>query len=315
MPGRSFTSEKYRFGFNGKEKDDELKGDGNSYDYGARMLDSRLGRFLSVDPFSVLYPHASSYCYVENNPIFRIDPNGENWFYYQAKGEEKNMWHWQKGTKATFTDINGKEATLSGGFENIVFYKTGRKNAFGATKGTIYVYQQDKLVLIEKGVFSGSAAWATNEAFDKKKGNAKTYDEADEGNYLMDLSKRRTMPQDQPGNTIHNPPAFEGIENIEDKTSVILPNGEKHSVNYDYGNGRIRINPVLINPKSGVISNASNNRGLYLHGKDAWYNRTHGCVCDKSENVFKFFWSGGGKEIRGKIPFVIGDNFIKPVVR
>jgi hypothetical protein len=34
----------YRYGFNGMEKDDEVKnGKGNSYDFGARMYDSRLG--------------------------------------------------------------------------------------------------------------------------------------------------------------------------------------------------------------------------------------------------------------------------------
>jgi len=40
----------YRFGFNGQEKDDELKGEGNSYDFGARIYNPRLGIFLSPDP-------------------------------------------------------------------------------------------------------------------------------------------------------------------------------------------------------------------------------------------------------------------------
>ena len=42
----------YRYAFQNQERDDEVKGNGNSYDFGARMYDSRLGRFLSVDPFS-----------------------------------------------------------------------------------------------------------------------------------------------------------------------------------------------------------------------------------------------------------------------
>ena len=33
----------YRFAFNGKEQDNEVKGDGNSLDFGARIHDSRLG--------------------------------------------------------------------------------------------------------------------------------------------------------------------------------------------------------------------------------------------------------------------------------
>ncbi len=40
----------YRFGFNGKENDNEVKGTGNQIDYGERIYDPRLGRFLSIDP-------------------------------------------------------------------------------------------------------------------------------------------------------------------------------------------------------------------------------------------------------------------------
>jgi len=49
--GRVITSPySYHFGFNGKEKDDEAKGSNNQIDYGARVYDPRVGRFLSVDP-------------------------------------------------------------------------------------------------------------------------------------------------------------------------------------------------------------------------------------------------------------------------
>ena len=43
----------YRFGFNGKENDNEVKGAGNSVDFGARIYDSRLGRWMSVDSLIV----------------------------------------------------------------------------------------------------------------------------------------------------------------------------------------------------------------------------------------------------------------------
>ncbi|WP_186280096.1 RHS repeat-associated core domain-containing protein [Fluviicola chungangensis] len=67
----------YRYAFNGMEKDDELKGAGNSYDFGARMHDPRLGRFFSLDPKASAYPFMSSYCYAANNPIYLSDKNGE----------------------------------------------------------------------------------------------------------------------------------------------------------------------------------------------------------------------------------------------
>jgi len=77
MPGRSFNSGEYRYGFNGQEKDDEIKGAGNSYDFGARILDVRLGGgFLSLDAYSSHYPSISPYAFVARNPIFYVDPDG-----------------------------------------------------------------------------------------------------------------------------------------------------------------------------------------------------------------------------------------------
>jgi RHS repeat-associated protein len=59
------------------EKDDEVKGKGNSYDFGARMYDSRLGRWLSIDPLAAKYPDLNPYNFVANMPIIAIDPDGK----------------------------------------------------------------------------------------------------------------------------------------------------------------------------------------------------------------------------------------------
>jgi RHS repeat-associated protein len=67
----------YRFTFNGKELDNETYGEGNAYDYGARIYSSRLGRFLTVDPLSQLYTWQTPYAYIRNNPIVFVDINGE----------------------------------------------------------------------------------------------------------------------------------------------------------------------------------------------------------------------------------------------
>lgn len=65
------------YGFNGKENDNEVKGDGNAYDFGARIMDPRLGRWLSLDPLQEKYPSFSAYNYTMNNPILFIDPDGK----------------------------------------------------------------------------------------------------------------------------------------------------------------------------------------------------------------------------------------------
>jgi RHS repeat-associated protein len=58
------------------EKDDEVKGEGNSYTTEFRQYDPRLGRWLTLDPLMAKYPHQSGYCSFNNNPIFFADPTG-----------------------------------------------------------------------------------------------------------------------------------------------------------------------------------------------------------------------------------------------
>jgi RHS repeat-associated protein len=96
MPGRSFSSDSYRYGFNGMEKDDEIKGSGNSLDFGARIYDSRLGRWMSVDPLQAKYPSLSPYHAFADNPILVVDKDGkENIIYIvvlgSAEGALKNV--------------------------------------------------------------------------------------------------------------------------------------------------------------------------------------------------------------------------------
>jgi RHS repeat-associated protein len=77
IPGRGYNSEKYRFGFNSKEKDDEWYGStGTVYDYGFRIYDTRIAKFLSVDPLSSSYPWNSTYAFAMNRVIDGIDLEG-----------------------------------------------------------------------------------------------------------------------------------------------------------------------------------------------------------------------------------------------
>lgn len=68
----------YRYGFNGMEADDEIKGTKNSYDFWARMYDPRIGRWLTIDPQAREYPDLNPYNFVENSPMIMNDPTGES---------------------------------------------------------------------------------------------------------------------------------------------------------------------------------------------------------------------------------------------
>lgn len=63
-------------GHNDKPKDDEVYGKGNFQDYGFRMLDNRINRFISVDPLTKSYPWYTPYEFAGNTPIEAIDLDG-----------------------------------------------------------------------------------------------------------------------------------------------------------------------------------------------------------------------------------------------
>lgn len=89
-PDRTYSSANYRFGFNGKENDNEVKGTGNQQDYGMRIYDPRLGRFLSVDPLTKDYPWYTPYQFAGNKPIMATDLDGleENIAIYYGKNKD-----------------------------------------------------------------------------------------------------------------------------------------------------------------------------------------------------------------------------------
>ncbi|HVX01037.1 MAG TPA: RHS repeat-associated core domain-containing protein, partial [Candidatus Babeliaceae bacterium] len=76
MLGRSYNSDSTRFGFNGKENDNEVMGTGNWQDYGMRMYNPRVGRFPNVDPLTNSYPWYSPYQFAGNKPIKFFDRDG-----------------------------------------------------------------------------------------------------------------------------------------------------------------------------------------------------------------------------------------------
>ncbi len=76
LPNRHKSSSSYRYGFQGQEKDDELKGEGNSLNYTFRMHDPRVGRFFAVDPLAATYPHYTPYSFSGNKVISHRELEG-----------------------------------------------------------------------------------------------------------------------------------------------------------------------------------------------------------------------------------------------
>lgn len=76
MPGRKYEAQSgYRYGFNGKEKDKDMNGL-TAYDYGFRIYNPGIGKFLSVDPLTKKFPDYTPFQFCSNNPIIAIDIDG-----------------------------------------------------------------------------------------------------------------------------------------------------------------------------------------------------------------------------------------------
>jgi RHS repeat-associated protein len=107
VPGRYGTSitNGHRYGFQGQEQDNELKGEGNSLNYTYRMHDPRIGRFFTTDPLEAKYPWYTPYQFSGNKPIQFIELEGLEEAYTPKPGE---------GTRSGFMETETPEGQLTG---------------------------------------------------------------------------------------------------------------------------------------------------------------------------------------------------------
>lgn len=81
----------YKFGYNGKLRDDELYGAHKFQDYGMRKYNPMLARFVSVDPLTRKYPELTPYQFAGNTPIQAVDLDGlEPWYTNEPVAKEKS---------------------------------------------------------------------------------------------------------------------------------------------------------------------------------------------------------------------------------
>ena len=115
----------YRYGFQGQEKDNELKGSGNSLNYRYRMHDPRLGRFFSVDPLAGKYPWNSTYAFSENRVIDGVELEGLE---FQPTKDGKPVDNLEDADDATYVgydvDDDGNPVPKPGTFNNFTIGST-----------------------------------------------------------------------------------------------------------------------------------------------------------------------------------------------
>jgi len=107
MAGRTYTAsstEKYRFGFNTQQKDDEIYGNGNAMSAQFWEYDARLGRRWNID--SIFKSWQSNYSCFSGNPIWRIDLYGDDDYFNQDGTFSHST---KKGTKIFVCTTDGNK--------------------------------------------------------------------------------------------------------------------------------------------------------------------------------------------------------------
>ncbi|TGD57855.1 RHS repeat-associated core domain-containing protein [Flavobacterium humi] len=144
----------YQFKFNGKELQDELGL--NVYDYGARNYDPALGRWSNMDAKAEKYLPLSPYTYALNNPMFFVDPDGnEIDIYYGKDNKEKVKYGYQKDRD--YTKI--KDSYLADAYKALdALYENSNIEVDGKQTNLMQTLMDDKreLSVVEGGEDGGS---------------------------------------------------------------------------------------------------------------------------------------------------------------
>ncbi len=128
MPSRNYNAGNYRYGFNGQEKSDEIKGSGNSYTAEFWEYDPRIGRRWNIDP----KPNqlGSFYATFNSNPIWFNDKLGDSSVidnrgyivHYDAKDKDLRVFMQQDGKLTLLGELGNKDKPIESSewFKNLL---------------------------------------------------------------------------------------------------------------------------------------------------------------------------------------------------
>ena len=154
LPNRHGSTDSYRYGFQGQEKDDEVKGEGNSINYKFRMHDPRIGRFFATDPLEKKYSYNSPYAFSENRVIDGIELEGKEIFFvngFRPEGGKVNDADMSKYWDSKFKNFSLKETVSNYFKEEDVRFSDGHQyandsGAFGLLSLTPFSSPQKRMV-------------------------------------------------------------------------------------------------------------------------------------------------------------------------
>ena len=117
MSGRRFLSPKAKYGYQGSLKDNEISGEGNNYTTYYRPLDTRLGKWFSLDP--VTHAWISPYNSMGGNPILYSDKNGDDLDVGKSKQSKDDIKSLTKKENEKFVNIDENTGKVTVNFGNM----------------------------------------------------------------------------------------------------------------------------------------------------------------------------------------------------
>jgi hypothetical protein len=119
-----------------------VKGEGNQQDYGMRVYDPRIGKFLSVDPLTEKYPWYTPYQFAGNKPIWATDLDG-------AEENPSNLGPYPSSqlpnsymNPANRVDMNGAPSHVTASNNSRVRVATTYTKPLGAPRNYLYYWYE-----------------------------------------------------------------------------------------------------------------------------------------------------------------------------
>ena len=147
MKERTYSNSEYRYGFQGQEQSDELDQNGNSYTAEFWQYNAVIGRRWNIDPIDK--PWESSYAAFADNPIWYIDPYGNDWYVSTQDNDADAIWFDnQDDAKAHFGDVGFvslgagemlNPVEISSSFESLNIEVKSKKEYQAALAGTTLI--------------------------------------------------------------------------------------------------------------------------------------------------------------------------------
>lgn len=287
MPGRTYVADStrgYRFGFQGQEMDNEIKGIGNSVNYKFRMHDPRIGRFFAVDPLAWKYAYNSPYAFQENKLGLGFELEGLELFV----GNRVD----QKSRSLATGGATSKEDVIVGATLSAIGIGAVAALIYGPKVVLAFILQE----AVEEGIQEVTGIPVITDPFDIIQQGIK------KGTFKAATDKLTSSERKRAAEYLSNGSTLEQIERGANKTADVLLDGKKIEFKALHGD--------KLNVNTGVkrLQDATKKDGVEIIDLDI---RNVGGNKDNAKEIYdRFKGTDAGKTFEGEVRIATEDGLV-----